>query len=334
MAFLILCLVFLSPLLVTVIYNVVRDIFKAFNYGFKHHKQPFLLKQYTNKNRFIVLKEQYQYLYDMKDVFYLSKDFLNYFKRLEDFSKTDYVSETFMYSEEHRTFDNIVSIFERIERLYKEKSLFSINVTQLLSETELCIIYTERSPKERIKKFLKMHEKSHVKLYKNEILQLVNDNKDLTLCNSLVFVEYVDYLVLLNTSHSHDNVYKFIFKKAQRDFENKFKEVYDHYNIRVLNNLNNYHNRKIQIELLNKIEYLIDNLPKTELEKRVRLLSISKEINNIDLNTSQELFDKIQKELIIILESYSKFLEKEVNKDSIEVQAFYRYLKTVSKDSL
>ena len=57
-------------------------------------------------------------------------------------------------------------------------------------------------------------------------------------------------------------------------------------------------------------------------------------IYNINLNTSRELFEKIQKELIIILESYSKFLEKEVNKDSIEVQAFYRYLKTVSKDSL
>ena len=57
-------------------------------------------------------------------------------------------------------------------------------------------------------------------------------------------------------------------------------------------------------------------------------------IYNINLNTSQELFEKIQKELIIILESYSMSLEKEVNSDSIEVQAFYRYLKTVSKDSL
>ena len=334
MTFLILCLFFLSPLILFIIYNVVKNIFKVFNYSFKRHKQPFLIKESTNKNRFIVLKEQYQYLYDMKDVFYLSNDFLNCFKRLEDFSKTDYVSETFMYSEEHRTFDNTVSIFERIESLYKEKSLFSINITQLLSETVIAIIYTEKSPEERIKKFLKMQEKSHVKLYKNEILQLVNDNKDLTLCNSLVFVEYVDYLALLNTSQSHDNVYEFILKKAQRDFENKFKEVYEYYNTRVLNNLTNYHNRKIQIELLNKIEYLIDNLPKTELEKRVRLLSISKDINNIDLNTSQELFEKIQKELIIILESYSMSLEKEVNSDSIEVQAFYRYLKTVSKDSL
>ena len=334
MTFLILCLFFLSPLLITVIYNVDRDIFKAFNYGFKHHKQPFLLKQYTNKNRFIVLKEQYQYLYDMKDVFYLSNDFLNYFKRLEDFSKTDYVSETFMYSEEHYTFDNTVSIFERIESLYKEKSLFSINITQLLSETVIAIIYTERSPEERIKKFLKMHEESHVKLYKNEILQLVNDNKDLTLCNSLVFVEYVDYLALLNTSQSHDNVYKFIFKNAQRDFENKFKEVYEYYNTRVLNNLTNYHNRKIQVELLNKIDYLIDNLPPRQLEKRVRLLSIHKEVNNLKIDTSHELLVKIQEEIKIILNSYSKFLEKEVNKDSIEVQAFYRYLKTVSKDSL
>lgn len=334
MTFLILCLFFLSPLLITVIYNVDRDIFKAFNYGFKHHKQPFLLKQYTNKNRFIVLKEQYQYLYDMRDVFYLSNDFLNHFKRLEDFSKTDYVSETFMYSEEHYTFDNTVSIFERIERLYKEKSLFSVSITQLLSETVIAIIYTEKSPEERIKKFLKMQEKSHVKLYKNEILQLVNDNKDLTLCNSLVFVEYVDYLALLNTSQSHDNVYKFIFKNAQRDFENKFKEVYEYYNTRVLNNLTNYHNRKIQVELLNKIDYLIDNLPPRQLEKRVRLLSIHKEVNNLKIDTSHELLVKIQEEIKIILNSYSKFLEKEVNKDSIEVQAFYRYLKTVSKDSL
>ena len=57
-------------------------------------------------------------------------------------------------------------------------------------------------------------------------------------------------------------------------------------------------------------------------------------IYNINITTSRELFEKIQKELIIILESYSMSLEKEVNSDSIEVQAFYRYLKTVSKDSL
>ena len=83
----------------------------------------------------------------------------------------------------------------------------------------------------------------------------------------------------------------------------------------------------------NIIEQFNPNIPKTELEKRVRLLSISKEINNIDLNTSQELFDKIQKELIIILESYSMSLEKEVNSDSKEVQAFYYYLKSVSNDT-
>ena len=71
MTFLILCLFFLSPLILFIIYNVVKNIFKVFNYGFKRHKQPFLLKQYTNKNRFIVLKEQYQYLYDMKDVFFI-----------------------------------------------------------------------------------------------------------------------------------------------------------------------------------------------------------------------------------------------------------------------
>ena len=33
-------------------------------------------------------------------------------------------------------------------------------------------------------------------------------------------------------------------------------------------------------------------------------------IYNINLNTSRELFEKIQKELIIILESYSMSLEK------------------------
>lgn len=302
--------------------------------NFKSDKQPFSFKQYIPVNRFIVLKEQYQYLYDMKDVFYLSKDFLHYFQKLEEFSKTDYVSETFMHSEEHRTYDNTVSLFKRIERLYKEGSLFSINVTQLLSETEISIIYIENSPKERIMKFFKRQEKPCIKLYRNEILNLIENNNDLYKCNSLVFVEYVDYLVLLNSSHTHDNVYKIIFQKARKDFENKFKEVYNYYNFKIINNLNNYHNRKIQITLLDKINYLIDNLPKTELEKRVRLLSISKEITDIDLNTSQELFIKIQEELITILQSYSKLLENEVNKDSIEVQAFYRYLKTVSKDSL
>ena len=102
----------------------------------------------------------------------------------------------------------------------------------------------------------------------------------------------------------------------------------------MVNELSIYRNKKIQKEILNKIDYLIDNLPPRQLEKRVRLLSIHKEVNNLKIDTSHELLVKIQEEIKIILNSYSKFLEKEVNKDSIEVQAFYRYLKTVSKDSL
>ena len=334
MAFLILCLVFLSPLLVTVIYNVVRDIFKAFNYGFKHHKQPFLLKQYANKNRFIVLKEQYQYLYDMKDVFYLSNDFLNHFKRLEDFSKTDYVSETFMYSEEHKTYDNVVFCFKKIAELHKDKCLFSVNITNILNESTICLVYSQPSPRKRIEKFMSLDTFNLSDKYIYEISKIINKNLDLELCSSLIFIEAVDYLSVLNSDMNSTPSFKYVLKRYEKDFIDKFKEVYEHYNFKVVNELSIYRNKKIQKEILNKIDYLIDNLPPRQLEKRVRLLSIHKEVNNLKIDTSHELLVKIQEEIKIILNSYSKFLEKEVNKDSIEVQAFYRYLKTVSKDSL
>lgn len=334
MTFLILCLFFLSPLLVTVIYNVDRDIFKAFNYGFKHHKQPFLLKQYTNKNRFIVLKEQYQYLYDIKDVFYLSNDFLNYFKRLEDFSKTDYVSETFYYSEEHEIYDNANRCFEKIAELHKDKCLFSINITNILDESIICLVYSQPSPRKRIEKFMSLDKFNLNDKYTYEINKIVDKNLDLKFCSSLIFVEVVDYLSVLNSDLNSTPSFTFMLKRYEKDFIEKFKEVYEHYNFKVVNDLSIYRNKKIQKEILNKIDYLIDNLPPRQLEKRVRLLSIHKEVNNLKIDTSHELLVKIQEEIKIILNSYSKFLEKEVNKDNIEVQAFYRYLKTVSKDSL
>lgn len=325
---------FFTPLVVYISFRISARIIKSSLDNSEHDKQPKISSYEKFSGRYFELYKKYEYLYDLKDTYHLTRTFIHYFEKLKEFSQDDYVSNIFYHSHEHRTYDNVVLCFENIAKLHEDKCLFSVNIAQILNESTICIVYSRSTPKERIEKFMSLEQFKLSSSYTYEINKIVDKNLDLKPCSSLVFVEAVDYLSALNSNMNSSTAFKFMLEIYEKDFTNKYKEVYEYYNFKIINNLSIYRNKKIQKEILDKLDYLIDNLPAKHLEKRVRLLSIQKEVNNLQITISQDLFVNIQEEIEIILDSYSNLLEKEVNKDNIEVQAFYRYLKTVSKDTL
>ena len=130
-----------------------------------------------------------------------------------------------------------------------------------------------------------------------------------------------------------DERYKHKFSVMETYFKKKLDSLKEYYTYKPLTTFDEYNQRRIKMNLLSNIDKLILRLPEEEVEKILRLKSIRLEILNITDGTSQELIDKIQREINFILEMYEKSLEEKVNKDNIETKAFYNYLTYISNDT-
>ena len=291
------------------------------------------IKDVNPTNRFLVLKEKYKEIYALRDMYYVTKLFLSNYNLLDKWSKQDYYcSDNFYHESDHKDFIESQQIFERISFLHERKCLFSLNVKFLLDSYQIHRVYElnyNHTDKQRIFKLFDYLPSE----YSEEIKNLCIEDEDLSQLCELVFVSYIDIMYLRSMCKDDDERYKHKFSVMETYFKKKLDSLKEYYTYKPLTTFDEYNQRRIKMNLLSNIDKLILRLPEEEVEKILRLKSIRLEILNITDGTSQELIDKIQREINFILEMYEKSLEEKVNKDNIETKAFYNYLTYISNDT-
>ena len=93
--FLALLLLLFTPLVLSISFQIISQVIKLHLYNREHNKQPKISSRDRFSGRYFELHKKYEYLYDLKETYHLTRTFIHYFERLKEFSQTDYVSETF-----------------------------------------------------------------------------------------------------------------------------------------------------------------------------------------------------------------------------------------------
>lgn len=294
--------------------------------GYKQDDAPRIVMP---SNRFIVLKEKSQFLYDLKDMYFLPREFLNTFEILDSLADSDYAQYSSFYNiPDHVDYIQKAQIINTALELFDEGALFSINCIHILSQRFLYRIYNYEGSDTKIDKLLDELPTEYNKQFRN-ILTTTTELKQLT---EFIFTDFVDLNYVAHLCSQDSERYTQMFDTCKREFDLKFKDIINYYKEKPIVQFEEYNFKKIQVTLMKNINQLIVKLPDTEIEKKIRLKSILKEITATDKGTSLELVLKIQKEVSFILEYYSMSLEKVGNKDSIEAQAFYNYLTYISNE--